>query len=111
MEIKAFYETNESFAAKHEVLKACLCRKVARELKMLRFDGKKIPKEEMVKIEKEGKIDAKQKEVYEAFIKFENMILLKSWTTSLVKENFEKLALLHNPSRVASPQLAPATAQ
>ena len=109
-EIKAFYATNVSFAAKHEVLKVCLDRKIARELRILRFDGKKIPKEEMAKIEKEAKIDAEQKEVYEAFIKFENMILLKSWTTSLVRENFERLALLHNPSHVASLVAAPAMA-
>ena len=93
------------------MLKVCLDRKIARELRILRFDGKKIPKEEMAKIEKEGKIDAAQKEVYEAFIKFENMILLKSWTTALVRENFERLALLHDPSHVASPVPAAAMAQ
>lgn len=51
----------------------------------------------MLMIEKEGKLDKDEKKIYEDFIKYENIILLKSWTTNLIKEGFDKLAVLQNP--------------
>lgn len=63
-----------------------------REVKLLSYEGKTIPKKELQEIDEAAKIaDSEVKAAYERFVKYENMLLLKSWTDDLVEDSFSEL--------------------
>lgn len=66
-----------------------------REVKLLSFEGKTIPKKDLKEIDEEAKItDPEAKEIYEKFVKYENILLLKTWTDDHVTERYAELRAL-----------------
>jgi len=90
--IEDFYQSPERLVQKREAFAAGLMANIIRDVKLLAYEGKTIPKKQLQDIDEEAKIaDPAVKEVYERFVQYENMLLLKNWTDSLVAEKFDDL--------------------
>lgn len=90
--IEDFYQSPERLVQKREAFAVGLMANIIRDVKLLAYEGKTIPKQQLQDIDEEAKIaDPAVKEVYERFVQYENMLLLKNWTDSLVAEKFDDL--------------------
>lgn len=73
---------------------------MVREVKLLAYEGKTIPKKELQEIDEAAVIsNYGTKQAYEKFVKYENMLLLKNWAEGLVKDEFDLLESLLNSQK------------
>ena len=96
--IAPFYDSPENFAMKKKLFLDGLHIKLVKEVKVLAYQGKTIPKKELQEIDDGAAItNISTREAYELFVKYENMLLLRNWTEGLVKDELDLLdKLLHS---------------
>lgn len=67
---------------------------------MLAYDGAKIPKDKMAAWAKAAELAVGMVDVYQNFIKYENMLLMRRWASELVTDNYAELkAILDEPAK------------